>query len=191
MSGDARMAVLLLKETGHVLAAATQPPAGGAPPTPESMAGAAFPLRLRMVSRAEPPALVLLPPSVLEAKLLPLDARVLARPLSFAVDGGTVGELPAGQLPTGATLTELTVTPAFPATTPGRKFLVAVRGLDAAYQEQRIQTGKVASGALGTLELPLTVTPDGPDAGLKLTEPCAVVVAVAGARLACFHKAVT
>ncbi|MGE0853107.1 MAG: hypothetical protein AB7O44_26435 [Hyphomicrobiaceae bacterium] len=192
MNGDARMAVLLLKETKHILAAATQPPDGSSSPTPESLAGAAFPLRLRMANNTRPPALVLLPPSVLEAKLLPLDARVLARPLSFAVNGGIVGELPNTQLSTGATLAPLTVavTANLAAAPDPRKVLVAARGLDADYPEQRIQTGCLAPPAT-TLTLPLKITPDGPETGLRLGEGCAIIVAVAGLRLACFRKTVS
>jgi hypothetical protein len=192
MNGEARMAVLRLKETKHILAAAMQPPAGGAPPAPETLAGAAFPLRLRMAQQDGPPALVLLPSSMLEAKLLPVDARVLAQPLFYAVNGGGVGELPTVPVPTGLTLSALSVTVQLaPGTTNGaRKVLVDAREVTADYPEQRIQAGTLDSAQPTTLTLNLKIVPDGPEAGLEAGTACAVVVAIAGFRLVCFRGTV-
>jgi hypothetical protein len=186
----ARMAVLLLKETQHVLAAATQPPDGD-PPKPEALAGSSFPLRLRMANDTRPPALFLVPAAALEAKLLPLDPRVLAQPLAFAVNGGgTAGLLPTAPLPTKVTLGELTVTAMVAAVSDERKALVAVRGLDPAYPEQRIQSGSFEAGK-SDVTLGLKISLDGPQAGLEKNQVCAVMVAVAGLRLACFGTIVS
>ena len=184
------MAVLLLKETQHVLAAATQPP-DGAPPTPEALVGSAFPLRLRMAAdiKSRPPVLFLLPAAALEAELLPLDPRVLAQPLAFAVNGGTAGLLHDAPVPTTA-LKELTFDVTFTNEPGERKTVTAVRGLDPDYPEQRLQTASFEAGKK-ELKLGLKLSPDGPEAGLEKNRECAVMVAIAGLRLACFAKTVS
>jgi len=85
-----KMTVLCLKDTGHVLAAVTEPPSG--PPKLESVVGDAF--LLRNTIGANPnlgdDAIFSLPPSMLEVKSVPLDTRAIAHPQSFVVNGGIV-----------------------------------------------------------------------------------------------------
>jgi hypothetical protein len=178
----AKMTVISLAHTGHVLAAIAEPPSG--PATLEALVGTAFPLRAMRVRGA--PAVVdasfALPAALLEAKSITYDGRVIARPQSFAVDGGLAVELPAGPAPTvDLTASAVTVTLSSAVAADTKVLVVVADKIDP--RIQRIQAGAIPAAA-DEVELNLTIVPEGPAAMLAAGIEYFVAFAVEGTPLA-------
>ena len=171
---SAKMTVVYLDHTGHVLAALREPDSGA--PQLETLVGDAFPLRavrVRGPAGSASAALFDLPPSILKSKSVALDDRVIARPQAFAIDGDRVAELPPAPagLPAVPVLTQSTITIAYGVGSPlnDTRVLSVVRGKTSAYREQRIQAGKIAANALQVV-INLAIVPTGPEAGIRSGE---------------------
>jgi hypothetical protein len=175
----AKMTVLSLAHTGHVLAAIAEPPSG--PASLEALIGAAFPLRATRVRNGGGAfhASFALPASLLKLKSIAYDARVIARPQSFAVNGDFAVELPADDVPTVGGLSASAVTADYgSAVAADTKVLVVVRD-EIDPRVQRIQAGAILAGEQ-IADLNLTIVPDGPAATLAAGTDCFVAVAVEG-----------
>jgi hypothetical protein len=179
----AKMTVLSLAHTGHVLAAIAEPPSG--PASLEALVGAAFPLRTTRVRTATGGAFdasFALPASLLESKSIAYDGRVIARPQSFVVDGGLAVELPAGTAPAGGLTTSAVTVTLSSAVAADTKVLVIV-GDQIDPRIQRIQAGAIPATLL-TVDLNLTIVPEGPAATLAASTGYFVAFAVEGSPLA-------
>lgn len=183
---SAKMTVVYLDHTGHVLAALREPDSGA--PKLEALVGDAFPLRaVRSAAAPSSAALFDLPPSILKSKSVALDDRVIARPQGFAINGNQMAELPAAPagLPAVTALTQGAVTIAYGAGNPSAdtKILSFVRGNTSDYREQRIQAGAIAAGT-PNVALNLAIVPTGPQAGIRSGQTYDVGIAIAGFPLA-------
>ena len=176
---SAKMTVVYVEHTGHVVAALLEPP-GGAPKL-EALVGDGFPLgAVRVRSGTVISGAFDLPVSILKSKSIPLDARLIARPQGFVIDGDRIAQLPEPvNIPT-ATLTETSITVDLGANAPAdTKVLAVVRGNTPDYTEQRIQAGVVEASAQ-IVALNFSIVPTGPDAALRSTQTFDVAIAVGG-----------
>lgn len=88
------MHLLVIKDTGHVLAALTQTVSAGEPDV-ETLTGTSFPVqRPRSTGSAFAPEVTRVPAEMLERKSVAFDAAVAANPQAYVVDGGRPTRLP-------------------------------------------------------------------------------------------------
>lgn len=178
------MDLLVIAHTGHVVAGVTR--TGGGPDLKaEALAGTALPVRnIRKEGSGLAAFAAWLPNSVLEVKSAPLDARVLASPQDYVIDGGVAVRIAADALTDtvqslGADRLELK--PA--ALAAGEKVLALVGAADNPRGTVRVLAGEYPTPAPVTnVILPLTVLPDDVSASVPAGD-YGIMVALAGKRL--------
>lgn len=177
------MNLLVIAYTGHVVAGLTRV-AGGPDLEADAMAGRALPVRnIRRETSGLAAFTAWIPSGVLEVKSAPLDARVLASPQDYVIDGGVAiriaADAPANTV-TNLTADRLDLNGA--AIAPGEKVLALVGASDDPRGTVRVQAGEYPTPAVATLTLPLTVLPDDVSASVP-SGPYGIMVALAGRRL--------
>jgi hypothetical protein len=178
----AKMTVVYLKDTGHVVAAVAESDAGE--PTLEQIVGEAFPLRAVGRKGKEPSfAIFELPAVVLKTKSFALDLNVIARPQGFVVADDQVGGLAIPMAPPEmSSLKESQIKVKLSATDTAPSdlnVLAIVRGSESTNRDaQRVSAGSIKENETD-VDMSLTVVPE----STTLIVPkgaYAVAIAVAG-----------
>jgi hypothetical protein len=175
-----QMHLVVIKETGHILAGAAQAVAAG-DPTPQALVGTDFPVMLPAVSGTTIALFTLIPADLLEVKTVAYDSAVLANPQSHVVDGGRVARIPAA----AATGNPILKTTSIELVTSVADVPVAVFLASSADQkvDRRAQAGKFGSDTAKTLTLTLTIMPGDTPAAIPTGVQYGVLIACAGRRL--------
>lgn len=172
-----QMHLLVVKETGHILAAVAQNVATGDPPV-EAIAGSDLPVRIRPATGATAATMTLVPSEILEVKAVAFDQAVIADPQIHVVDGGRVAQIP----PMGAlapTLNSATITVPHPG--PDLPIVVVLASAADPTAQRRAQSGKF--GAADPLVLSHAILPGDTPAAIPTGQSYLVMIACAGRRL--------
>jgi hypothetical protein len=175
----AKMQVLTLKATGHILAAVARTDTGGKPDV-ASLAGTDLPVTLPRSQGDMSAAIAMpVPADLMEAKEVLLDAAVIAHPLAHVVDGGRIAALPPVVASTASTLdpSKTTVQTAV-ADVP---VVVVILGKDDP-AIRRAGAGRVLAAAT-SVDITHTILPGEPPAGIPAGMDYFLLIAEGGRRL--------
>jgi hypothetical protein len=172
-----QMHLVVLKETGHILAGVAQALAAGVPSV-EALAGRDLPLMMRDPLSTTTTASTLVPAELLEVKTVAYDPKVLASPLAHVVDGGRVAEIPPNVPLTAVDLHPATIEIGGVLDVP----VIVMLATDAdPTVERRAQSGKI--GVAPKLILRHAILPGDTEAAISSGKLFAILVACAGRRL--------
>lgn len=172
-----QMHLLVIKETGHIVAAAAQTVAAGDPPV-NALAGTDIPVKIRPLVGATGTAMTLVPADILEVKAVAFNPSVIADPQIHVVDGGRVAKIPA--LPAlSATLKAATID--IPLATGDVPVVVVLASDTDPNAHRRAQSGKFDSS--GNVTLAHAILPGDTPAAIPAGQSYLVMIACAGRRL--------
>ncbi|MFO1119692.1 MAG: hypothetical protein U1E38_06145 [Rhodospirillales bacterium] len=153
------MAVLYIKHTGHVLAAFTRTADPDGTPDLAAVVGAGFMLRNPLTHTFHDRLQFVLPPDVLDVKVVPVDPAVFVNPQTFVVDGDQVTRVGGATTARVSALTQTAIDIALPAnTTSDLKVWAAIAGRAPATSERQIVAGQINSGS-ANVTLTLAILP--------------------------------
>jgi hypothetical protein len=170
------MHLVVLKTTGHILAAVAQTLAAG-DPTVAALVGSDLPVLGHTPTWAALPVSTLVPAELLEVRTVAYDSAVLANPQSHIVDGGRVARIPA-TAPITPTLQAATTT--FPAATPDVPIVVVLASAADPTAERRSGSGKFGTAATAVTH---TILPGPIPATITSGDAYVVMIACGGRRL--------
>ena len=172
-----QMHLLVIKETGHIIAAAAQNVSAG-DPTVNALAGTDFPVKVRPVTGATAAAQTLAAADLLEVKAVAFDQAVIAHPQVHVVDGGRVARIPP--LPALAPILKA-ATIEFSGGTANIPIVVILAAAADPSAQRRAQAGKFDS--TGKASLAHAILPGDTPAAIPAGHQYLVLIACAGRRL--------
>jgi hypothetical protein len=174
-----QMHLLVLKETGHILAAVAQT-ISAEDPSPEALAGTDLPVMMpRWEGSTEGPISTLVPVPLLEVKSVAYDPAIVAEPQAYVVDEGRVAAVPRA---TAIPLAELKAGHVkVDQGTPGVPVVVILAEHDEPTNEHRAQSGQFTPTSDAVLAL--AVLPGESPAAITVGKHYDVLVAHGGRRL--------
>jgi hypothetical protein len=173
-----QMHLVVITETGHILAAVAETVAAG-DPTVEALVGEDLEVMVAQQTGATSPLSTLVPADLLEVKTVAYDSAVLANPQSHVVDGGRVARIPPSAAATVIALTHDTIT--LTKTVPDVPVTVILASSADPTVERRAQSGRF--GADATLALTHAILPGDTPAAITTGVNYDVLIAYAGRRL--------
>lgn len=173
-----QMHLLVIKETGHIVAAAAQTVAAGDPPV-NALAGKDIPVKMRPATGAIGTNMTLVPSEILEVKAVAFDPAVIADPQIHVVDGSRVARIPATLPALNPTLSPATIQ--IPLPVPDLPVVVVLASSADQNAERRAQSGKFP--ATGNLTLAHAILPGDTPAAITSGQNYLIMIAYAGRRL--------
>jgi hypothetical protein len=173
-----QMHLVVITETGHILAAVAETVAAG-DPSVQTLVGEDLEVMMAQQGGATSPLSTLIPADLLEVKTVGYDSAVLANPQSHVVDGGRVARIPPSAAATAITLAHDTIT--LTKTIPDVPVIVILASSADPTAERRAQSGRF--GADATLALTHAILPGDTPAAITAGANYDVLVAYAGRRL--------
>ena len=173
-----QMHLVVIKETGHILAAAAQTVSAG-DPTAQALVGSDLEVMMPALSGATSATSTLVPADLLEVKTVAYDSAVLANPQAHVVDGGRVARIPTSAALTTLNLKAATIELSKPI--PDVAVTVILASAVDGTLERRAQSGKFGTDA--TLFLPHHILPGDTPAAITVGTSYVVLIAYAGRRL--------